>query len=66
MANSRKSTPLGDSIEKLVSSLIDNVFGLYRPEQHYMRGPGPKWREKHLPQSQPAEAASHHRSEAAA
>jgi hypothetical protein len=19
----------------------------YRPEQHYMRGPGPKWREKH-------------------
>src|SRR5262249_1391514 len=21
----------------------------YRPEQHYMRGPGPKWREKHGP-----------------
>ena len=20
----------------------------YRPEDHYMRGPGPKWREKHL------------------
>ena len=20
----------------------------YRPEKHYMRGPGPKWREKHL------------------
>jgi hypothetical protein len=20
----------------------------YRPEAHYMRGPGPKWREKHL------------------
>jgi hypothetical protein len=19
----------------------------YRPEQHYMRGPGPRWREKH-------------------
>jgi hypothetical protein len=19
----------------------------YRPEEHYMRGPGPKWREKH-------------------
>jgi hypothetical protein len=19
----------------------------YRPEMHYMRGPGPKWREKH-------------------
>jgi hypothetical protein len=22
-------------------------FGSYRPELHYMRGPGPKWREKH-------------------
>jgi hypothetical protein len=20
----------------------------YRPEEHYMRGPGPKWREKHV------------------
>ena len=20
----------------------------YRPELHYMRGPGPKWREKHV------------------
>jgi hypothetical protein len=23
------------------------VFATYRPELHYMRGPGPKWREKH-------------------
>ena len=22
----------------------------YRPELHYMRGPGPKWRAKHPPQ----------------
>jgi hypothetical protein len=22
-------------------------FESYRPELHYMRGPGPKWREKH-------------------
>jgi hypothetical protein len=22
----------------------------YRPERHYMRGPGPKWREKHFRQ----------------
>lgn len=28
---------------KLVGSLSDP----YRPELHYMRGPGPKWREKH-------------------
>ena len=25
----------------------------YRPEAHYMRGPGPKWREKYL-QDRPA------------
>jgi hypothetical protein len=23
------------------------MFDPYRPELHYMRGPGPKWREKH-------------------
>jgi hypothetical protein len=23
------------------------IFATYHPEQHYMRGPGPKWREKH-------------------
>lgn len=23
--------------------------GRYRPEAHYMRGPGPKWRAKHAP-----------------
>jgi hypothetical protein len=23
------------------------LFETYRPELHYMRGPGPKWREKH-------------------
>ena len=22
------------------------IFDPYRPELHYMRGPGPKWREK--------------------
>jgi hypothetical protein len=23
------------------------LFDRYQPELHYMRGPGPKWREKH-------------------
>jgi hypothetical protein len=27
----------------------------YRPEQHYMRGPGPRWHEKH-PSDHPAPA----------
>jgi hypothetical protein len=27
--------------------LKNRIFDSYRPELHYMRGPGPKWREKH-------------------
>jgi len=27
--------------------LIDRAFDSYRPERHYMRGPGPKWHAKH-------------------
>ena len=30
--------------------LMKQVFDSYRPELHYMRGPGPKWHEKHAPQ----------------
>lgn len=26
----------------------DGAVRKYRPEDHYMRGPGPKWREKHV------------------
>ncbi len=28
--------------------LLDSLFDPYRPERHYMRGPGPKWRAKHF------------------
>ena len=28
-------------------TLTQGLFNPYRPELHYMRGPGPKWREKH-------------------
>ena len=27
--------------------LRQGMFDSYRPELHYMRGPGPKWRAKH-------------------
>ena len=27
--------------------LTGSLFDPYRPELHYMRGPGPKWREKY-------------------
>jgi hypothetical protein len=26
---------------------VGKLFDGYRPELHYMRGPGPKWHEKH-------------------
>jgi len=31
----------------LVRSLAKAAFDPYRPELHYMRGPGPKWHAKH-------------------
>jgi hypothetical protein len=31
--------------------LLNRMFDPYRPECHYMRGPGPKWRAKHQAQS---------------
>jgi hypothetical protein len=39
------------SVVKSVASLITLAFGQagkYHPEEHYMRGPGPKWRAKHF------------------
>jgi hypothetical protein len=40
----RLNSELAD-IVRLVKSLVDP----YRPELHYMRGPGPKWHAKHGP-----------------
>jgi hypothetical protein len=34
---------LADLWRRLRQWVVDS----YRPELHYMRGPGPKWREKH-------------------
>jgi hypothetical protein len=36
------------SLLTLFTSSWDGPAGKYRPEDHYMRGPGPKWREKHF------------------
>ena len=33
----------------VVRNLILDVRDSYRPEVHYMRGPGPKWHAKHQP-----------------
>jgi hypothetical protein len=38
---------LGGEIAALIAGLRRDLFDAYRPEQHCMRGPGPKWRAKH-------------------
>ena len=33
---------------RAVVEVVRNMFDPYRPELHYMRGPGPKWRAVHV------------------
>lgn len=48
MKTSSRAVPtLGQAIAVACTSLLKDLFGTYRPELHYMRGPGPKWRAKH-------------------
>lgn len=52
MAQSRTNSldftvPMGVRIVERTRQLTQHLFDPYRPELHYMRGPGPKWREKH-------------------
>ena len=35
------------NIVRLARSLLRGLTESYRPERHYMRGPGPKWHAKH-------------------
>jgi hypothetical protein len=46
MANDRKAPPMRAAFVALWRSLVQDLFGAYRPERHYMRGPGPKSRAK--------------------
>jgi len=44
------SSPLRRSLSRIVTKwqrLIAIASDPYRPELHYMRGPGPKWHAKH-------------------
>jgi hypothetical protein len=42
-----KTAELTADLGNLFRDLANAVFDPYRPELHYMRGPGPKWRAKH-------------------
>jgi hypothetical protein len=43
----RKTAESASDFAGVVHNLILDVRDSYRPELHYMRGPGPKWRAKH-------------------
>lgn len=38
---------LRQAFAELWQALTMGLAGSYRPERHYMRGPGPKWHAKH-------------------
>jgi hypothetical protein len=45
-------------VAELFRNLAKALFDFYRPELHYMRGPGPKWHAKHdLPRAAKTVAA---------
>ena len=48
-ANSRagQAKPFA-GLRAFLRQFIAKAFSTYRPELHYMRGPGPAWRAKHL------------------
>jgi len=45
----RKAAESASGFASVVHNLILDVCDGYRPELHYMRGPGPKWHAKHQP-----------------
>ena len=36
------------AVGAFLRSSLEGPVRRYHPEDHYMRGPGPKWREKHF------------------
>ena len=52
MAISMRLSPAGVLIETVRRFKTDFLTS-YRPERHYMRGPGPRWREKRALRLQP-------------
>jgi hypothetical protein len=57
-ARSRRKAPsLAADLADLGQALW-SLFDPYRPELHYMRGPGPKWHARHHPAPAIADAAA--------
>jgi len=49
VASKPAATSLAAELGELLRTLAECLFCTYRPERHYMRGPGPRWRAKHAP-----------------
>jgi hypothetical protein len=45
--NKQQAQSLTADFGEFFRNLIKAVYDPYRPELHYMRGPGPKWHAKH-------------------
>ncbi len=43
----RPEPRLATELRGLVAAIARTLRDPYRPEKHYMRGPGPKWHAKH-------------------
>jgi len=56
---SNQGPRLSASLTMLWRSFCRDAFDAYRPELHYMRGPGPKWRAKHGIVADPAASVGH-------
>jgi hypothetical protein len=57
LAARRQAPGLAADLTDLLRTLVKAVFDPYRPELHYMRGPGPKWHAKHGPVRAPETVA---------
>jgi hypothetical protein len=44
---SRRTAEAVSDFASVIWNLINDIRDSYRPELHYMRGPGPKWRARH-------------------
>ncbi len=43
----QRSATFVETVARRWRAMLRDIFNPYRPELHYMRGPGPKWRERH-------------------
>ena len=46
------------AVANLRRAVVNVLTDSYRPEMHYMRGPGPKWRQKHAASTRSMEGRS--------